>query len=71
MVMDCGMSDQIGPVFVSNDNSGETRKTVDAEVNRMLREAYTRVTDMLVSRTLLCHHTINRARIATIVICNP
>ena len=52
MVMECGMSDEIGPVYVPADKSGEVRKAVDSEVARMLREANTRVTAMLVSPAL-------------------
>ena len=43
-----------GPVYLSerdrDGTSGETRRRVDAEVARMLREAYQRVTSLLV-----CH----------------
>lgn len=49
MIMECGMSNEIGPVYVSDEKSAETRKVIDSEISRMLREAHRRVTDMLVS----------------------
>ena len=52
MVMECGMSDEIGPVYVPADKSGQMRKAVDSEVARMLRDANSRVTAMLVSTAL-------------------
>ncbi|KAK9803020.1 hypothetical protein WJX72_001842 [[Myrmecia] bisecta] len=68
MVMQYGMSDEIGPVYVSGDNtSSETEKKVDAEVGRMLREAYARVQELLtvkeadlhrLARALLEHETL-------------
>ena len=48
MVMECGMNDEIGPVYVGDDRSLETRKAVDTEVTRMLKAAYDRVTKLLV-----------------------
>lgn len=48
MVMECGMSSEIGPVYVPDEKSAETRKAIDGEVGRMLREAYSRVSSMLV-----------------------
>lgn len=44
MVVDCGMSDAIGPVAVGEEQSPVTRQAVDAEVQRMLKAAYARVT---------------------------
>ena len=48
MIMECGMSNEIGPVYVSDEKSAETRKIIDSEITRMLRDAHKRVTDMLV-----------------------
>ena len=48
MVMECGMSSEIGPVYIPEEKSAETRKLIDTEVTKILREAYSRVTLMLV-----------------------
>lgn len=48
MVMECGMSNEIGPVYIPEEKSAETRKLIDVEVTRILREAHSRVTLMLV-----------------------
>lgn len=48
MVTECGMSDEIGPVFVENTESPDMRRRIDGEVSRILREAYNRVTTLLV-----------------------
>jgi len=48
MIMECGMSQEIGPVYVS-EGSAETRKVIDSEIKRMLKEAHSRVTTMLVT----------------------
>lgn len=50
MVMECGMSDLIGPVFVDADNEkigAELMRTADGEVSRILKEAYERVKKLL------------------------
>ncbi|CAI5479856.1 unnamed protein product [Closterium sp. Yama58-4] len=53
MVRECGMSDKLGPVFIESDGAGEGRvsgevlRVADAEVARLLREAYARVTTLL------------------------
>ncbi|CAI5954071.1 unnamed protein product [Closterium sp. NIES-65] len=53
MVRECGMSDKLGPVFIDSDGAGEGRvsgellRVADAEVARLLREAYARVTTLL------------------------
>lgn len=49
MVMECGMSSEIGPVFVPDEKSAETRRAIDSEVGRLLKEAYLRVRQLLVS----------------------
>ena len=48
MIMECGMSSEIGPVYISDEKSAETRRVIDSEITKMLREAHKRVTDMLV-----------------------
>lgn len=48
MVMECGMSNEIGPVYIPEEKSAETRKLIDTEVTKILREAHSRVTVMLV-----------------------
>jgi ATP-dependent Zn protease len=53
MVMECGMSHEIGPVYVSEEKSAETRKMVDSEITHMLKDAYSRVTTMLVLLSFL------------------
>ena len=42
------MSNEIGPVYVPEEKSAETRKLIDTEVTKILREAHSRVTSMLV-----------------------
>ncbi len=49
MVTECGMSEEIGPVFVENTESADMRRRIDSEVSRILREAYHRVKTLLVS----------------------
>ena len=50
MVTECGMSEEIGPVFVENTESPDMRRRIDGEIARILREAYGRVKALLVSR---------------------
>ena len=49
MVMHCGMSDDIGPIFFPNRStvSGEIQRKIDVEVTRILKEAQARVTKLL------------------------
>ena len=49
MVTECGMSEEIGPVFVENTESPDMRRRIDGEIARILREAYGRVKALLVS----------------------
>jgi len=49
MVTECGMSEDIGPMFVGNTESPDMRRRIDGEVSRILREAYSRVKTLLVS----------------------
>ncbi|KAI7841845.1 hypothetical protein COHA_004374 [Chlorella ohadii] len=55
MVVDCGMSDAIGPVAVGEEQSPSTRQAVDAEVQGMLKAAYNRVTSLLKTREAELH----------------
>lgn len=49
MVSECGMSPEIGPVFVEREHeSPDMRRRIDGEVTRILREAYARVRSLLV-----------------------
>ena len=50
MVMECGMSDAVGPVFLDAEADrlgSELVRTADGEVSRLLREAYDRVRQLL------------------------
>ncbi|XP_021643320.1 ATP-dependent zinc metalloprotease FTSH 11, chloroplastic/mitochondrial isoform X2 [Hevea brasiliensis] len=47
MVSNCGMSDVIGPVHVKERPSSELQSRIDAEVVKLLREAYDRVKALL------------------------
>ncbi|MBA0750218.1 hypothetical protein Gogos_001637, partial [Gossypium gossypioides] len=47
MVSNCGMSDTIGPVHIKERPSSEMQSRIDAEVVKLLREAYDRVKALL------------------------
>ncbi|KAI4337951.1 hypothetical protein L6164_016312 [Bauhinia variegata] len=47
MVSNCGMSDAIGPVHIKDRPSSEMQSRIDAEVVKLLREAYDRVKALL------------------------
>ncbi|CAI9771978.1 unnamed protein product [Fraxinus pennsylvanica] len=47
MVSSCGMSDAIGPVHIIERPSSEMQSRIDAEVVRLLRDAYNRVKALL------------------------
>ncbi|CAA3013185.1 ATP-dependent zinc metalloprotease FTSH 11, chloroplastic mitochondrial [Olea europaea subsp. europaea] len=47
MVSSCGMSDAIGPVHIKERPSSEMQSRIDAEVVKLLREAYNRVKALL------------------------
>lgn len=47
MVSSCGMSDAIGPVHIKERPSAEMQSRMDAEVVKLLREAYDRVKALL------------------------
>ncbi|EIE22910.1 ATP-dependent metallopeptidase Hfl [Coccomyxa subellipsoidea C-169] len=76
MVTECGMSDEIGPVFVENTESPDMRRRIDGEVSRILREAYNRVTALLtekeellhrLAKVLLEHETLTQADIHEVI----
>ncbi|KAK9917669.1 hypothetical protein WJX75_007015 [Coccomyxa subellipsoidea] len=76
MVTECGMSDEIGPVFVENTESPDMRRRIDGEVSRILREAYNRVTTLLtekeeqlhrLAKVLLEHETLTQADITDVI----
>jgi len=81
MVTECGMSDAVGPIFIDTDNqklSGDFQKSIDAEVVRLLKEAYDRVTKLLkkhesdlhsLAQALLEHETLNAKEIKDLL--NP
>lgn len=47
MVSNCGMSEAIGPVHIKERPSSEMQSRIDAEVVKLLREAYDRVKSLL------------------------
>ncbi|XP_024357561.1 ATP-dependent zinc metalloprotease FTSH 9, chloroplastic/mitochondrial [Physcomitrium patens] len=55
MVTECGMSDAVGPVFIDSKLSGDFQKSIDAEVVRLLKEAYERVKKLLKLREADLH----------------
>lgn len=78
MVSTCGMSDAIGPVYIKERPSAEMQSRIDAEVVRLLREAYQRVKTLLkkheaalhaLAKALLENETLNAQEIERIL--NP
>ncbi|KAK1320753.1 hypothetical protein QJS10_CPA03g00191 [Acorus calamus] len=78
MVSSCGMSDAIGPVFVRERPSSEMQSRIDAEVVKLLREAYDRVKNLLkkhenalhaLANALLEYETLNADEVKQIL--NP
>ncbi|KAG0554814.1 hypothetical protein M758_12G123800 [Ceratodon purpureus] len=76
MVTECGMSDEVGPVFVDQKLSGDFQKSIDAEVVRLLKEAYERVKKLLkmreadlhsLAKALLEHETLDAKEIKDIL----
>ncbi|CAM6101654.1 unnamed protein product [Calypogeia fissa] len=79
MVSECGMSDSVGPIFVDMESqrmSQDTQKSIDAEVVRLLKEAYERVRKLLkkhetdlhsLARALLEQETLNSKQITEIL----
>ncbi|OAY48422.1 ATP-dependent zinc metalloprotease FTSH 11, chloroplastic/mitochondrial isoform X2 [Manihot esculenta] len=59
MVSNCGMSDVIGPVHIKERPSSELQSRVDAEVVKLLREAYDRVKALLRKHEKALHELAN------------
>ncbi|XP_063944919.1 ATP-dependent zinc metalloprotease FTSH 11, chloroplastic/mitochondrial isoform X2 [Daucus carota subsp. sativus] len=77
MVSTCGMSDAIGPVHIIERPGSEMQSRVDAEVIKLLREAYDRVKTLLkkhekalhaLANALLEYETLNAEDIKRILI---
>ncbi|CAN1189387.1 ATP-dependent zinc metalloprotease FTSH 11, chloroplastic/mitochondrial [Linum perenne] len=59
MVSSCGMSDEIGPVRIKDRASSRMQSQVDAEVGKLLREAYERVKVLLKKHEKALHALAN------------
>lgn len=59
MVSNCGMSNVIGPVHVKERPSVDMQSRIDAEVGKLLREAYERVTHLLKKHEKQLHALAN------------
>ncbi|XP_035540042.1 ATP-dependent zinc metalloprotease FTSH 11, chloroplastic/mitochondrial-like [Juglans regia] len=59
MVSNCGMSDTIGPVHIKERPSSEMQSRIDAEVVRLLRDAYDRVKALLKKHEKALHALAN------------
>ncbi|KAJ1377113.1 P-loop containing nucleoside triphosphate hydrolase, partial [Sesbania bispinosa] len=59
MVSNCGMSDAIGPVHIQEQPSSEMQSRIDAEVVKLLREAYDRVKALLKKHEKALHALAN------------
>ncbi|XP_019425931.1 PREDICTED: ATP-dependent zinc metalloprotease FTSH 11, chloroplastic/mitochondrial [Lupinus angustifolius] len=59
MVSSCGMSDAIGPVHIKDRPSSEMQSRIDAEVVRLLRDAYDRVKALLKKHEKALHALAN------------
>ncbi|XVF10024.1 hypothetical protein REPUB_Repub07fG0148500 [Reevesia pubescens] len=59
MVSNCGMSDAIGPVHIKERPSSEMQSRIDAEVVKLLREAYDRVKALLRKHEKALHALAN------------
>ncbi|KAK4273908.1 hypothetical protein QN277_017212 [Acacia crassicarpa] len=59
MVSNCGMSDAIGPVHIKERPSSEMQSRIDAEVVKLLREAYDRVKALLKKHEKALHALAN------------
>ncbi|KAE8717472.1 ATP-dependent zinc metalloprotease FTSH 4 [Hibiscus syriacus] len=79
MVSNCGMSDAIGPVNIKERPSSEMQSRIDAEVVKLLREAYDRVKALLkkqekalheLANALLEYETLNAEEIKRILLPN-
>ncbi|GFY84099.1 FTSH protease 11 [Actinidia rufa] len=77
MVSNCGMSDTIGPVHIKERPGSEMQSRIDAEVVKLLREAYDRVKALLkkhekalhsLANALLEYETLNAEEIKRILL---
>ncbi|KAL1550695.1 ATP-dependent zinc metalloprotease FTSH 11, chloroplastic/mitochondrial, variant 2 [Salvia divinorum] len=77
MVSSCGMSDEIGPVHIKERPGSEMQSRIDAEVVKLLREAYNRVKALLkkhekalhaLANALLEYETLNAEEIKRILV---
>lgn len=59
MVSTCGMSDTIGPVYIKERPGSEMQSRIDAEVVKLLREAYDRVKQLLKKHEKALHALAN------------
>ncbi|KAK1268780.1 hypothetical protein QJS04_geneDACA008166 [Acorus gramineus] len=59
MVSNCGMSDAIGPVYIKEKTSSQMQSRIDAEVIKLLREAYDRVKVLLKKHENALHALAN------------
>uniref|UniRef100_A0A0C9S2W0 TSA: Wollemia nobilis Ref_Wollemi_Transcript_18535_3192 transcribed RNA sequence n=1 Tax=Wollemia nobilis TaxID=56998 RepID=A0A0C9S2W0_9CONI len=59
MVSNCGMSDLLGPVYIKERASPEMQSRIDAEVVRLLKEAYERVKKLLKKQEAALHALAN------------
>ncbi|KAD7480495.1 hypothetical protein E3N88_03631 [Mikania micrantha] len=76
MVSSCGMSDAIGPVHIKERPGSEMQSRIDAEVVKLLRDAYSRVKSLLnkhekslhvLANALLEYETLNAEEIKRIL----
>ncbi|KAL4575754.1 hypothetical protein LXL04_011839 [Taraxacum kok-saghyz] len=77
MVSSCGMSDAIGPVHIKERPGSELQSRIDAEVVKLLRDAYERVKSLLkkhekslhvLANALLEYETLNAEDIKRILV---
>ncbi|KAH9308865.1 hypothetical protein KI387_036776 [Taxus chinensis] len=59
MVSSCGMSDLIGPIYIKENAGGDMQSKIDAEVMRLLKEAYARVKTLLKKHEAALHALAN------------
>eukprot|EP00245_Coleochaete_scutata_P005764 TRINITY_DN1961_c0_g2_i1.p1 TRINITY_DN1961_c0_g2~~TRINITY_DN1961_c0_g2_i1.p1 ORF type:complete len:846 (+),score=189.61 TRINITY_DN1961_c0_g2_i1:67-2604(+) len=78
MVQECGMSETLGPIYIDETHrpSYDIQKRVDAEITRLLKDAYERVTKLLkkheadlhsLAKALLENETLNAKDIRAIL----
>ncbi|KAK6121834.1 hypothetical protein DH2020_044447 [Rehmannia glutinosa] len=77
MVSTCGMSDAIGPVHIKERPGSEMQSRIDAEVVKLLRDAYNRVKALLkkhekalhaLANALLEYETLNAEEIKRVIL---